>query len=386
MFYLFFLVFFGTAIAEHPVEIKTHLINQQPSLTSSTYALYDPDSKTMLVTQNGDEKRPIASLTKLMSLYVVSDALQNNFIKLNDPVKISRHAARMTGSKMFTNEGSSISVDQLINGAIITSGNDSTMALAEHIAGNESSFVAIMNDFAKRIQLNDSHFSNATGLIDKDNYSTANDLAHLSAHIIQDFPKEYTRYHQKEMRFNGIKQKNRNRLLTSNKSVDGLKTGYTKLAGYCLAASELHHPMRLIAIVLGAPNESIRSQDAQALLNYGFRFFKQGIIKPKTVFGQVKVWYGSAPAKIGVLDKLVYNQPRFTKEPVKAEYKLTVKQLVAPISAGTVVGTLSIKQGDQILKTAQLQVVDGIKEKNVFFRFFDWIHLTFNKLLHRSLV
>lgn len=386
MFYLFFLLFFGVTFADHPVTTETHLIPQQPSLESTTYALYDPDSNTILASQNGDTKRPIASLTKLMSLYVISDAVQHQFIQLKDMVKISHHAAKMTGSKMFINEGSHVTVDQLINGTIISSGNDSTMALAELIGGNESSFVTIMNEYAKNINLKDSHFSNATGLIDEGNYSTAHDLAHLSAHIINDFPNEYKRYSQKRMVFNNIKQNNRNRLLTRNQYVDGLKTGYTKKAGYCLVASELHQPMRLIAVVLGARNEGIRAQDAQALLNYGFRFFKQGALKPNTSLAQIKVWYGRSQAKVGVIEKLAYNQPRFSTDPVKAEYKLNVKQLVAPIAAGTVVGTLNIKQGNQLLKTTQLRVIESVDKSNWFFNLFDWVHLHFNKLFHRSLV
>lgn len=387
MLYLIFIFLNTLAFADNKQNNEHFLIRQKPTLSTNHYTLYDPETNTVLAAMNQDESVPIASLTKLMSMYVVSDTIDKGFINIDDTIKISHKAAKIGGSKMFINEGSQVSINELMNGAIISSGNDATTALAEHVGGNEQSFVGIMNDYAKQLHLDHSHFMNSTGLDHPNHYSSSHDIAILSAHIINDFPKDFYRYKQKYHSFNKIKQHNRNKLLWQNDHIDGLKTGFTSNAGYCLAATSVDDENnRLIAVVLGAKNEHVRTEDAQALLRYGSRFFKHNTLKSSQNISSAKVWYGSSQAKLGVLNDVKYNVPIFSNESVNANYQLNVKKLIAPVKRGTVVGSLKISQGQTLLKEVPLVVTNDIKTRFWLFNIYDWVSLHIHKLFNKKLI
>lgn len=387
MLYFLFILLNTVVFADVNHNKEHFIIRQKPTLSTTHYTLYDPDTDTVLAGMNENDQVPIASLTKLMSMYVVSDTIGKGFINVNEKIKISHKASKIGGSRMFINEGSLVSINELIDGAIISSGNDATMALAEHVGGNEESFVGIMNDYAKIIHLDHSHFMNSTGLDNKKHYSTSLDIAKLSSHIIHDFPDDFYRYKQKYFSYNKIKQHNRNKLLWNNDQIDGLKTGYTSKAGYCLAATSIDDDHnRLIAVVLGAKNERVRAEDAQALLRYGARFFKHSIVPKTQVFYKAKVWYGTKKANLGVLSDLKYNVPIFSNEPINASYKLSSKKLIAPVKRGTVVGTLYITQGKTILKETPLFVTNDIKSRIWLFNIYDWFSLHIHKLFNKKLI
>lgn len=387
MLYLLIIILSSFSFADTKPNNELFLIRQKPMLSVNHYTLYDPETDTVLAALNQNEEVPIASLTKLMSMYVVSDSLSKHFINLDDKIKISKKSASITGSRMFVNQGSLVSVNDLIDGIIITSGNDSTIALSEHIGGNEDSFVGIMNDYAKQLNMKNSHFMNSTGLDDPNHYSSSYDIALLSSHIIKDFPNDFYRYKQKYFTYNKIKQHNRNKLLWQNENIDGLKTGFTSKAGYCLAATSAEADNnRLIAVVLGAKNEQQRSEDAQALLRYGVRFFKHNTLPSSQTFYQAKVWYGKTKANLGVLNDVKYNVPVFSKEPIKADYKINTKKLIAPISKGTIVGTISITQGNLLLKEVPLVVTNNVKTSFWLFNLYDWVSLHIHKLFGKKLI
>ncbi|MEE2769920.1 MAG: D-alanyl-D-alanine carboxypeptidase family protein [Pseudomonadota bacterium] len=387
MFYLFILLLNVSVYADTHHNNEHFLIRQKPTLSTNHYTLYDPETDTVLAGMNQEEEVPIASLTKLMSMYVVSDTVNRGYIKTDDKIKVSHKAAKIGGSRMFVNEGSLVSINDLMDGAIISSGNDATIALAEHVGGNEESFVGIMNDYASHLNLKHSHFMNSTGLDNPKHYSSSHDIAVLSAHIINDFPNDFYRYKRKYYSFNKIKQNNRNKLLWQNDHIDGLKTGYTSRAKYCLAATSLDdQKSRLIAVVLGSKNEHVRAEDAQALLKYGSRFFKHNTLPSAQTIYQAKVWYGSSKAKLGVLNDVKYNVPIFSNEPIKADYTLSVKKLVAPINKGTVVGRLIIHQGETVLKELPLVVTNDVKSRFWLLNFYDWVSLKFNKLFSKKLI
>ncbi len=234
----------------------------------------DANSGRILAEHNADERLPPASLTKLMTAYLVERELDRGTINLTDMVNISENAWRTGGSKMFIEVGDRVSVDNLLHGIIIVSGNDASVAMAEHLAGGEAPFADLMNQHATRLGMNDTHFMNATGLPHENHYSTAHDMARLSRHIINDYPEHYAIYSQRNFSFAGIDQPNRNRLLWRDPTVDGLKTGWTTEAGYCLVSSAQRDGMRLISVVMGTSSDEARAQESQKLLSYGFRFYE----------------------------------------------------------------------------------------------------------------
>ena len=252
-----------------------------------------------------------------MPLFILSEELDKGNISQDDMVPISIEASKASGSKMFINPGSKVAIDELMDGMIVSSGNDATFAVAEYLGGNESAFVTMMNDMAKKIGLENTHFENSTGLPNKNQHSTALDMAHLAQHIINDHPKYYPKYSQKTFSYNKITQKNRNPLLWADDRIDGMKTGFTNEAGYCLVSSAKQNDLRLIAVVMGAKNEKIRKSDSLNLMNYGFRFYKLKHISPKTITTS-KVWYGSKNVDIGLNKHISIIVPRFNDEEIKA--------------------------------------------------------------------
>ena len=247
-------------------------IPQPPDLGIGSYILYEPNTKQVLVSYNEDNQVEPASLTKLMTSYVVADYIKEGFVSLEDEPRVSIKAWKAPGSRMFIREGTNVKVSDLIKGMIIQSGNDASIALAEHVAGSEENFVLLMNDYAAELNMSNTSFNNSTGLPDPLNLTTAKDLALLTSAIIKNFPTHYKNYSQKSFTYGGITQPNRNRLLWRDEIFDGVKTGFTTSAGYCLVGSAKRGDMRLVAVVLGSEDDK-RFNDVSALMNYGFNYF-----------------------------------------------------------------------------------------------------------------
>ena len=314
-----------------------------PQFDASSYVLMDFGSGAVLADHNSRERVDPASITKIMTAYVVYKSLAAGDISLEDQVEISEYAWRSIGSRMFVEVGNKIKLEDLLLGLIIQSGNDASIALAEHVAGTEQAFADVMNAQARRIGLKDSHFVNATGLPDTDHYTTAYDIVLLSRAMISEFPEEYKRYSQKEYTFNGIKQFNRNRLLWRDAAIDGIKTGYTEAAGYCLAASAVKNDMRLISAVMGTDSDKVRTVNSQALLNYGFRYYESHkLYKAGEVLAQQRMWKGeSKSVQLGLDQDLFVTIPRGRYEDLKADMAID-SEIVAPIQQGDQVGVVKV--------------------------------------------
>ncbi|MDB0064459.1 D-alanyl-D-alanine carboxypeptidase [Gammaproteobacteria bacterium] len=338
-------------------------VPEAPDINASAYILMDHNTGKVVAEKNADETKDPASITKLMTAYVVYAALERDDISLNDDVLISEKAWRAIGSRMFIEVNKRVNLDLLLQGLIVQSGNDASIALAEHIAGDEASFADLMNHTARQLGLSNTHFVNATGLTDPEHYTTARDIALLSSAIIRDFPKEYKRYKQKQFTYNGIKQYNRNKLLWRDATVDGLKTGHTEAAKFCLASSALRENMRLISVVLGAPSKEARATQSQSLLNYGFRFYKtntlytagQQLIEKRVRFGVEK------QVSLGVAEDILVTTARSHYKNIKPSIELA-SEIVAPISKGQVLGTVRIQLGDETLAEHPLVALQDIAE------------------------
>lgn len=338
-------------------------VPEAPDINASAYILMDHNTGKVVAEKNADETKDPASITKLMTAYVVYAALERDDISLNDDVLISEKAWRAIGSRMFIEVNKRVNLDLLLQGLIVQSGNDASIALAEHIAGDEASFADLMNHTARQLGLSNTHFVNATGLTDPEHYTTARDIALLSSAIIRDFPKEYKRYKQKQFTYNGIKQYNRNKLLWRDATVDGLKTGHTEAAKFCLASSALRENMRLISVVLGAPSKEARETQSQSLLNYGFRFYKtntlytagQQLIEKRVRFGVEK------QVSLGVAEDILVTTARSHYKNIKPSIELA-SEIVAPISKGQVLGTVRIQLGDETLAEHPLVALQDIAE------------------------
>ncbi len=323
-----------------------------PTFDASSYVLMDFGSGAVLAEHNSNERVDPASITKIMTAYIVYKALAAGDISLHDHVEISEKAWRSIGSRMFVEVGNKIILEDLLLGLIIQSGNDASIALAEHVAGTEAAFADVMNAQAKRIGMKDSHFVNATGLPDTEHFTTAYDIALLSRAMISEFPEEYKTYAQKEYTFNGIKQFNRNRLLWRDSAVDGIKTGHTEAAGYCLAASAVKNGMRLISAVMGTGSDKARTVNSQALLNYGFRYYESHqLYKAGEVLAQQRMWKGESKSIQLGLDKDLYvTIPRGSYDDLKADMDIDA-EIVAPIEQGDQVGVVKVTlKGEEYLE------------------------------------
>lgn len=322
-----------------------------PKFDATSYMLMDYGSGAVLAEHNSRERVDPASITKIMTAYVVYKALAANDAHLEDQVTISEKAWRSIGSRMFVEVGNKILLEDLLLGLIIQSGNDASVALAEHVGGTEEAFADIMNAQAKRLGLKDTHFINATGLPDPEHYTSAHDIALLSRALINEFPEEYKRYAQKEFTFNGIKQYNRNRLLWRDGAVDGLKTGHTEAAGYCLAASAVRNDMRLISVVMGTTSDKSRSVNSQALLNYGFRYYESHkLYKAGEMLVEQRMWKGESKLiQLGLDEDLYVTIPRGQYNNLKASMNIE-SDIVAPIDQGDQVGTVKVTfKGEEYL-------------------------------------
>jgi len=351
-----------------------------PTLAAKSYVLMDFNSGQLLVEQNPDMRVEPASITKLMTAYIIYAAMQRGDLKPETMVNISEKAWRMQGSKMFVRVGTQVSVDDLLKGLIIQSGNDATIALAEHIAGSEEAFATMMNHEAKRMGLTGTHFTNSTGWPDANHYSTARDVAHLLAAVIRDFPEGYKRESQKEFVWNNIKQINRNRLLWRDPSVDGGKTGHTESAGFCLAASAQREGMRLISVVLGAGSDAARAEQTAVLLNYGFRFFETRLVrKAGDVLDQPRIWKGAEKtAKLGINRDFYVTTQRGKFDQLNLVLDIT-PNLSAPLAQDQVVGALRARLGDKQESEVPVVALLAVAEGGFIRRMTDSVILMFKK-------
>ncbi|MDJ0926825.1 MAG: D-alanyl-D-alanine carboxypeptidase family protein [Gammaproteobacteria bacterium] len=334
-----------------------------PQLGAKGYILLDHYSGQLLAAKNEHEHLEPASITKLMTAYAVFRALRERQITLEDKVLISEKAWRTPGSRMFIEVNTRVSVDDLIQGMIVQSGNDASVALAEYIAGTEEIFAQLMNQYARELGMLNTNYRNSTGLPNDDHYTTAADIARLAQAIIEQYPEYYRWYSQREFSYNGITQKNRNALLWRDPSVDGMKTGMTDAAGYCLVSSARRDDMRLIAVILGTKSSTARANDSQALLNYGFRFYETRLLYPAGKpldDARVRVWKGSADSTdLAVRKDLYITIPRGTYDQVQAQVELPT-HVVAPVDAEAQLGTLRINLADQTLAEANLFAMNEV--------------------------
>ncbi|MDO7597288.1 MAG: D-alanyl-D-alanine carboxypeptidase [Pseudomonadota bacterium] len=343
-----------------------------PNIAAKSYILQDFASGRVIAENNPDERLPPASITKLMTAYVVSHELASGNIKLDDDVLISEKAWRMVGSRSFIEVNTKVPVEALLRGMIIQSGNDAAVALAEHIAGSEETFAQMMNQYAQQLGMVDTNYRNSTGLPDPDHYTTARDIATLSAAIIQDYPDHYKWYAEKEYKYNDITQHNRNKLLWRDSSVDGLKTGHTEEAGYCLAASAARDDMRLISVVLGTRSDNARAQETQKLFNYGFRFFETHELYPAlTKIADSKVWKGSEKlVQLGLAKPLSVTVPRGRYKELVASTNIQ-QPIIAPIATGAQLGEVEIRLGDELITKQNLVAITAVEQGSWWRRLID---------------
>ncbi len=362
-----------TAFAKSP-----NLVPAAPQVKAHAYLLMDFNSQRIIVSKNADKRVEPASLTKLMTLYVTFYELSKNNIKLEDQVKISEKAWRMKGSRMFIEVNSWVSVSELLKGVAVQSGNDASVALAEHIAGSESAFADLMNQHAKNLGMLNTHFINSTGWPNKNHYTTAHDLAILTRALIHDFKDQYKLFKIKYYTYNGIKQPNRNRLLWTDDRVDGLKTGHTESAGYCLISSATQKNMRLISVVTGTNSESSREIASRKLLSYGFRFYETFLLnKAHEPLTKQRVWKGDKEElNLGLTDDLYITAPRGSRSKIKANMKLNA-MITAPVLKGQKFGTVNVTLNGDTLASRPLVALTGIKEGSVFSKLIDSVILMF---------
>ncbi|HVV69793.1 MAG TPA: D-alanyl-D-alanine carboxypeptidase family protein [Gammaproteobacteria bacterium] len=356
-----------------------------PEVQAKAYVLIDADSGYVVAQKNADSKMAPASLTKLMTMFVISGALENNRIHLTDPVLISENAWRTGGSRMFVQVGTQVPVQDLINGIVVVSGNDACVAMAEHVAGSESSFVDLMNKTAAVLGMQNTHYADATGLPDPQNYTTPIDLSKLTRAIIYTYPQDYQWYSQKWMTYNNIRQPNRNLLLWRDPTVDGLKTGHTDDAGYCLVASAKRQNMRLIAVIMGDTSAHQRATDALALLNYGYRFYETHQLYAKnTKVTAMRVWFGKyKETPLGVAQNFYVTIPVGQYNQLKGGIEVN-PEVNAPIVKGQSYGNLEIRLNDQLIATQPMIALENNPMANVFSRLWDHVLIKVNNWFHRS--
>ena len=352
-----------------------------PALAAKAWALMDYGTGQLLVAHNEGERVEPASLTKLMTAYLVFTAIRNGTVTLDQKVTVSEAAWRQEGSRMFIEPRTPVSVDDLLHGMIVVSGNDASVALAELIAGSEPAFARLMNNEAERLGLKDSHFMNATGLPDPQHYTSAQDLATLAAAVVRDFPEFYTYYSIKSFTYNKITQPNRNRLLWMDSTVDGLKTGHTSSAGFCLTASAKRGDRRLISVVLGTESETVRMQESLKLLNFGFQFFDT--VKLYAVdqpLSQFRVWKGRAnEVPVGFTHDFIMSLPKGQAD--KVEVVLESHQpVLAPLQKGQEVGTLKLSLAGKELGQYPVVALEEVPIAGFFGRLWDAIVMWFKNL------
>jgi D-alanyl-D-alanine carboxypeptidase (penicillin-binding protein 5/6) len=340
-----------------------------PELNLKSYILIEPNTNTVIAEFNSTSEIEPASMTKIMTAYVASDQIANELISIDDEVLISEKAWRMEGSRMFIEAGKKVSVSDLLKGIIIQSGNDASVAIAEYVGGTERGFVDLMNAYAGSLNMNNTNFQNSTGLPSENHFSSAKDLAILTSHLINKFPEIYSFYKEKQFTFNEIKQLNRNKLLWRDDSSDGVKTGHTKAAGYCLVGSAKRGDMRLITVVAGSDSDNNRFMASQRLLEYGFRFFAtQKILNANQEYKKINIWGGvEKTLGLGVLEDISITLPRTSFKDLVVNYNYS-NNIQAPIEIGQKIGTLEIVNNDEIVFSTDLVALQDIKAKGFFGR------------------
>jgi len=353
-------------------------IPDPPELDATSYYLVDFDSGRVLAEKNPDEAVDPASITKLMTAYLVDKAIADGDITKDEMVTISEKAWRMKGSKMFVEVGKEVSVEELLKGLIIQSGNDASVALAEHVAGSESAFAGYMNHQAKLLGMANTNYVNATGWPDENHYSSARDIAILTRALIDEFPESYRLYKEREYTYNKIRQFNRNRLLWRDDSVDGVKTGHTEAAGYCLVASAERDEMRLISVVLGTGSDKARTQSSQSLLNYGFRYFEtHKLYRDDEVLKMARIWYGDQEqVSLGVGKDIFITIPRGRYRELDASMEVDA-EISAPVELGQALGQVEIKLDGESILTESIVAMQAVDEGSLIDRAMDSIKLMF---------
>ncbi|PVZ72608.1 D-alanyl-D-alanine carboxypeptidase family protein [Pelagibaculum spongiae] len=354
-----------------------------PELAAKSYVLMDFDSGRVLVNQNGDDQVEPASLTKMMTVYVVDQELAGGRLNKDELVRISKKAWKTEGSRMFVDVNTKVRVGDLLKGVIIQSGNDASVALAEHIAGTEEAFAELMNTYAVKLNMTGSHFMNATGLPAEGHYTTAMDMATLAQAIIRDFPENYSLYSEKWFKWNDIRQPNRNKLLWRDSSVDGLKTGHTEAAGFCLVTSAKKKNMRLISAVMGTKSDNARAQESQKLLTYGFRFFEtHKLYQAAQPLHQSRIWKGSQEQlELGLAQDFYITVPRGQKPNLKAEMVIDQPFLEAPAAKGEQFGKVEVKLEGAVIAERPLVALQAVEEGGLFSRLWDSLILLIKRLL-----
>ena len=347
-----------------------------PAVAGKAWLLLDVSTTQILTSAGADERVEPASLTKLMTAYLTFSALKQNRIQLTQNVTISDRAWRTGGSRMFVEPNRPVTVDDLVHGMIIQSGNDACVALAELIAGSEENFIQLMNREAQRLGLKNTQFKNATGLTEAGHYSSARDLAMLATVLIRDFPEYYPIYSKKEFTYNKITQANRNRLLWLDPAVDGVKTGHTEAAGYCLVASAKRGPRRLLSVVLGADSDNARAAESQKLLNWGFLFYESVKLYPaRQVVSELRIWRGAAnTVKAGFLDDFVMSLPKGAAEKLKVSF-ISKQPLMAPVRRGDTIGTLKVMIDDKPIGDYPVVALDDVPVAGIVGRAWDALRL-----------
>jgi D-alanyl-D-alanine carboxypeptidase (penicillin-binding protein 5/6) len=350
-----------------------------PAVDAHAYILVDYRTDKVLAAQDPDTRMEPASLTKLMTAYIVFEQLATGKLKLDEPVMVSEHAWRSEGSRTFIELGKPVSVQLLILGMIVQSGNDATIALAERVGGTEETFVQLMNTYAKRLGMAGTHFENSSGLPAPNHYTTARDMSLLAIAMIRDFPQYYKWYSVREFEHNGIKQQNRNGLLERDPSVDGLKTGHTDSAGYCLVSSALRDGMRLVSVVLGSTSMKGRENASTALLNYGFTFYETKlVVKGAATLATAPVWKAATtPVDVSISDDVYVTVPRGEGNDVKTALELK-SRLIAPLAHDAVIGQLRVINGNQTLATLALHPSTSVAAGGWWRRTIDTVRLWFN--------
>ena len=353
-------------------------VPKAPAIGAKSYLLQDFHSGQSIAEKDADQPMEPASITKLMTAYVVFTEIRNGSLALSDKVRISEKAWRTEGSRMFVEVNTLVNVADLLKGVIIQSGNDATVALAEHIAGTEQSFAALMNHHAKELGLTHSNFMNSTGLPDKEHYTTAHDIARIAHALIDEFPEYYRWYSEREFTYNDITQYNRNKLLWRDESVDGVKTGHTDSAGYCLVTSAKRDGMRLISVVLGTKSEETRADATQSLLNYGFRFFEtHKLYDADNKLTTARVWKGATESVDLGLDKTLYvTIARGEYKNLDAAMQLQ-DQIIAPVSQGQALGHVVVRLADKLVSEKDLVALQAVDEGTFWQRIVDEAMLYF---------
>ncbi len=359
------------------VEISTP---PAPSIAASAYILKDFHTGKVLAENNADAKLAPASLTKIMTVYVVFNELASGHLHLEDNVTISEKAWKTSGSRMFLELGNQVKIEDLIKGVVIQSGNDASVALAEHVGGSEETFADMMNQHDSRLGMVNTHFKNSDGLPVEDHYTTARDLGLLTSALIKEFPEYYRWFSLKEFTFNNITQQNRNKLLSRDESVDGVKTGFTDDAGYCLVASALREDMRLISVVMGAKDANARANENQTLLNYGFRFYESHrLYQGKTSLNEARIWKGTNKTiSVGVADDIYVTVPRRLFKDLKAAI-IVDKKITAPVVEGAKLGSIKVTLNNEVVEEKDLIALQSVEQGNIFQRLAESAMMMFEK-------